>query len=187
MEDQLQAFVECPTRENFLRLRDAVVAEVREPPRRDDLPRLAQLCAEGRFVEARELLQQMMPSWLLSPRTHGYAALAAEQLGDVEDAQLEHDLRRICLEGLLGTGDGTRDHPYLVLHTSDEYEILESLGREPKAQHLHEGPGGRFDVITCRHGPDVWFDVADMLPRGPLSHEVGPAAVRMRSPAGRRP
>src|SRR5262249_4077808 len=105
------------------------------------------------------------PSKILSPRFHLLAADAAEALGDAANLELERSLFVLTLQGLLATGDGTRGNPYLICHSTDEYDILEALELDPAGQSLVESEGRLFDVLLCTDGREVWFDVTPAVSR----------------------
>jgi hypothetical protein len=65
-----------------------------------------------------------------------------------------------CTEGILGTGDGTADHPYLVVRVSDEYDILRHLKKRSTSQGLRRKDDKSCDVMTCADGSQIWFDVS---------------------------
>ena len=66
-----------------------------------------------------------------------------------------------CCEGILATGDGTKEKPYLVTRTSDEYDILQYLDKQFGGQALVSDGDRNFDVMTCSDGTELWFDITD--------------------------
>ena len=165
MQRQLAAFVEQPCKTTFLAARRAVLS-------RSPLPLVAaQIAALNRLLEQhehqllRDQIDALPPSKILSPRIHFLAAEAAEALGDMEDVELERSLFVLTLQGLLATGDGTRSHPYIVCHPTDEYDVLAALGHEAAGQSLVERQGRLHDVLLCTDGRQIWFDVTELLVR----------------------
>jgi hypothetical protein len=55
---------------------------------------------------------------------HKFLAFAYGKQGGKDAARIEYQLANLCLEGILSTGTGTEDKPYLVLHVEDEYDVL---------------------------------------------------------------
>lgn len=133
MHDELESFLESPTARNYRRVREALADEATESAA-DDLNHLAAALAAGDPAAALAAFDRMQPAWSLSPRAHFYAALAAEKLYDEETAELERFVFQACLEGILATGDGTAESPYLITYLSDEYDVLTALGLEPRSQ-----------------------------------------------------
>ena len=165
MQRQLTAFVEQPTRATYLAARDAVLRESPLPIIATDLADLEQLLDQDEHETVLDRIDALPVSKILAPRVHYLAAEAAEALRDSSTVELERSLFVLTLQGLLATGDGTPDNPYIVCHTSDEYDVLVALGREPAGQTLQERDGLLFDVLTCDDGRELWFDVTAILRR----------------------
>ena len=165
MERQLTAFVERPSRQTYLSVRDAVLRAAPLPLAATDLADLERLLESGAAQEAIDRLDALPPSKVLSPRVHLLAAEAAEAVGDLENGEVERFLFVLCLQGLLATGDGTPGDPYLVCHATDEYDVLEALDLQPAGQKLVEHHGRLCDVLLCTNGREVWFDASPMVPR----------------------
>ena len=163
MNDELQTFIEGPTPQNYSCARRAVLADAAYQPHLLKVAELVSLCDAERFEEVNRQVQQMMPQGALSPRVHLLAGQAARQLGDQQEADVRRYLMRICLEGLLDSGDGTLENPYRVIHTSDEYDVLAALNLQAHSQRLVESQNGFCDVITCEDGEEVWFEVAGLV------------------------
>ena len=106
-----------------------------------------------------------MPNLLLSPRAHLCAAMIAESEGDEERRRMEGAVAYACVQGILSTGDGTKQRPYVVTRTSDEYDVLQFLGKELESQSLLEEEDRHYDQLRCKDGSEMWFDVTDPLGR----------------------
>lgn len=177
MQRQLAAFVEHPSKATFLAARDAVLCLSPLPLLATDLAELEQLAAAHRYEALLDRIDALPPSKVLSPSIHFWAAEAAAALADESQVELERWLFVIALQGLLATGDGTPDSPYVVCHPTDEYDVLATLGLSATSQSLVEREGQLCDVLQCADGREVWFDVTDVL--------VAPCR-RRRVPAQRR-
>jgi hypothetical protein len=182
MQRQLTAFVERPNKATYLAARDAVLRESPLPIIATDLADLEQLLDQDEHEAVLDRIDALPVSKILAPRVHYLAAEAAEALRDSTTVELERSLFVLTLQGLLATGDGTRDNPYIVCHTSDEYDVLVALGREPAGQALEEHDNRLFDVLICDDGREVWFDVTSIL-RRPRPRK---AASSRRKPRSRR-
>jgi hypothetical protein len=165
MQRQLTAFVEQPSKATYLAARDAVLRESPLPIVATDLADLEQLLDQEEHEAVLDRIDALPVSKVLAPRVHYLAAEAAEALRDSSTVELERSLFVLTLQGLLATGDGTRNNPYIVCHASDEYDVLIALGREPAGQALAEYDDRLFDVLTCDDGREVWFDVTAILRR----------------------
>jgi hypothetical protein len=186
MQRRLMQFVESPTRETYLAVREAALAETPLPIAATDLATLANLLEAEAYDEVLARIDALPASKVLSPRIHYLAAEAAESLGDVETVELERFLFVVCLRGLLATGDGTRHAPYSVCHATDEHDLLETNGLAPAGQQFVEHAGSLCDVVTCTDGREVWFDVSAVLSRplpGDSIHESGDNAAARKTAA----
>jgi hypothetical protein len=163
MADAFSDFLEDPTEVTFGRIREIVMSDPGYDFHADDVAALDEQSVAGDHAEVLAAVPGMMPGWLLSPRTHLLAAYSAEQTGDAEAARWENYVARACLRGLLRSGDGSRERPYLVTHVADEYDLLDQLGKEPGEVRQVVTENGALDVITCSDGSELWFDATPSL------------------------
>lgn len=163
LTERLELYFAEPSGDAYLDLRRDVAA-MDDYARLDErLASLAERLHAGHYEAVCETSEQMMPLWMLSPRVHEYAALAAGELGNWEDAQLSQFMAVSCLEGILATGDGSPQRPYWVTYPGDTQAVVAALGLIRQSQRLTPR-GGRFcDVITCDDGTRVWFDVTELV------------------------
>lgn len=161
MKQQFFTFIESPNRESYQVIRDLILAFPGYDPYSDDLNEMLDLLAEGKFVEVQQGISRGMPNLLLSPRAHMLAAIAAEKTGEDQAAEVEKYIAQACVKGILTTGDGTHEHPYQVVRTSDEYDVLQFLELDPAGQALQENGERHFDVISTRQGQEIVFDITD--------------------------
>jgi hypothetical protein len=162
MHDKLVTFLETPTAENYLAARSALAGAGKSVRLVAEMQEAECLYREGQFEALRKLVDELIPSAALSPRLHYFSARAHRELGHGEDAELSEFMFDACLQGLLATGEGTPESPYLVAMTSDQYDILRALGLTPHRQKLVERDGKRCDCILCENGAEMWFDVTEV-------------------------
>ena len=158
-EELFAKFLEKPGRETYLAVFKAVTEAESYDPYSMELNGAWDLIKERKFKEAQEKLEKAMPNLLLSPRAHSMAAMAAEGLDDAAKAKAEREAAAKCLDGMLATGDGSPDKPYLVTRVSDEYDLLRHLKKARTSQGLRHKGGKAFDVMSCADGTEVWFDI----------------------------
>lgn len=163
MQDELRTFLEAPTAGNYRVVRELLLDEWSEHCSSTALLELAELAAAGQFAAVLEQVETLQPHWALSPRVHFLAAVAAEELEDPELAELEKFVFQACLEGILATGDGSADSPYLITYLSDEYDVLAALGLSPRSQSLVERGDMLCDVVKCDEGEQVWFELSGLI------------------------
>jgi hypothetical protein len=161
MKDVFFDFLQNPGRESYLKIRDLVVAHPSYNAYARDLDELAKLYGEERYDEMEAQKDRALPNYLLSPRLHLLAGLAARKRGDERAAEMEFFICSMCLEGILSTGDGSEERPYLVLRTTDEYDVLQHLDKTLDMQELMHKGERSYDVMNCQDGSVLWFDITD--------------------------
>ena len=148
-------------RDSFAALRAEIVSSEKYDPYSRELDEVNALLDAGDFEAAHCKLTEAMPNLFLSPAAHLAIAYVAEQTDDEESAKMEAFLAAMCCEGILTTGEGSRANPYLVLRTSDEYDVLQYLGKSFTGQALVEDGERHLDRMTCADGTELWFDITD--------------------------
>lgn len=161
MHEEFIAFLKEPSVDSFKAVRALVAHSEGFDPYSRELDQAIEHLQAERYADCCETLRSGMPGLLLSPRAHVLFAMAAKVAGDQKHAEFEHFVASTCVEGILFTGDGSASRPYLVLRTSDEYDVLEFLGKEVQMQMLAESEGRQFDVLTCTDGTEYWFDITE--------------------------
>jgi hypothetical protein len=125
---------------------------------------LEQAHREGRFETIQSLVRQWARHFALSPRFHRLAAIAALELGDQEDAELERFTANACLEGIVASGDGSDARPFLISDRADAQEVLAKLNLKSLRQSLIENDGILCDVFEVRASAkstrEIWFSCA---------------------------
>jgi Domain of unknown function (DUF4919) len=166
---QLESYLEEGSLESFMRLREAVATSHDYAPYTDSPDQALATVEDGSYEAAKSVLLSLMGGWLLNPRIHNMLAFAYHKSGDEVRANFELELGARCLRGILLTGTGEEARPYKVLHTADEYDVLEHLGKKSRARSLVRTPQRQaYDVHECEDGVTLWFDVTT-----PYGHMVG--------------
>ena len=154
-------FLRQPTAENFLTARAHAVRSPAYAPYSDALGEVARTLKAGDVEAAQRMLSAAMPGCYMSPQAHLVAAAVAEHAGQADAAKMERVIATVCLEGIRTSGDGSEERPYLVTRTSDEYDLVAFLEKQPAGQRLRHIGGRSFDVISTTDGDALWFDVTD--------------------------
>jgi uncharacterized protein DUF4919 len=159
MRDAFIQLIEAPTQENYLRIREMVLAHESYQPYSEDLSDIGDLVEKGEFQKAQDELAAAMPNLLLSPRAHIFLSIIAREAGSEDAAKMEGHVACACAEGIMATGDGSEEMPYVVVRTSDEYDLIEYLDAEMTGQRLTHKDDQHFDVLTTKDGRELWFDI----------------------------
>jgi hypothetical protein len=175
-------FIRSPDRETYRKLREWFIGCDAYDPYHDDLLDIERMVAAEQYDRAARALDRSMPNLLLSPRAHRLAAAIAEHQGNHARAEQQRAVADACVEGILGTGDGSRQHPYQVLHTADEYDVLDFLGQQSAEQRLHHAGDRHLDWIRTADGADIWFDVTDAYEKHSPSRVLEQIESALRDP-----
>jgi hypothetical protein len=160
--DLFVAFLSSPNKESFIKLRDVVISHETYAPYDDTAEdNVETLYSKGEYEKVIEGIKKMMPNWLLSPRIHLLYSMAGNKLGDKSLAEMEMYICQACIDGILSTGDGFEESPFLVTRILDEYDVLMRMGKEMRAQSLVEKNERYFDCIQCTDGTEIMFDITD--------------------------
>jgi len=160
MEELLLQFVQEPNAENFLALRKSLIESEHYDPYSDEMNSVDSLIEQQKWSEAREVLGAAMPNLILSPRAHLAMSFITGKLGEEMAQKMESFLASACCQGIVESGDGTQESPFLVTRTSDEYDVLAYLQKEFAGQSLVNGDEKTFDVVKCSDGTEYWFDIS---------------------------
>lgn len=157
----LVSLLENPSRQSYWPIWDAVTTADHYDPYADDIATLDQLLEEGM---EREVLaeQETIVKLIASPRAHLLLAEVHRRLEDEDSANFERAFAAALGRGMLDTGDGSEQRPYLVTRTSDEYDVLLFLGKRMAGQALIQRDGQTLDRLECDDGTVVYFDITRM-------------------------
>jgi hypothetical protein len=107
------------------------------------------------------VIQGALPNLLISPAFHLQFARLCELRGNDERAMMERSIAGVCLRGIPASGSGPAGDPYLVSRTPDEYDVLNYLDKGLGKQALIHDGDKRPDVMRCKDGAELWFDVTE--------------------------
>jgi hypothetical protein len=156
---EFQRFIRAAAPGNFLRLRETAATSSSYEPDGGKPADADEFLARGNFSQAGATLRAFMPNYLLNPGIHTRMASVRNGLSDRTGAWAESDLAKRCIAGIRSTGAGSRERPYLVLHSDDEYDILESYSKKSSGQTLFLNASQAYHRHDCEDGDPVWFDV----------------------------
>src|SRR5690606_37820443 len=103
-----------PNLESYLAVRKAVIAHPSYQPYSEDLEDLDEMIDAEDYQAVLDLMPHMLPNLMLSPRLHLMLGYVHRRMGDEESAEMESAVARACIEGILMTGRGTENEPWLV-------------------------------------------------------------------------
>jgi Domain of unknown function (DUF4919)/Ribosomal protein L7/L12 C-terminal domain len=177
MREKLVAFLTSPSRETYLAIREEVVGSSQYAPYSQELDSADQLLDAGEHMEALQRITETMPNLLLSPRAHYLLCRIARALNDHKTAESELRNVAVCLAGILMTGDGSHEKPYVVVRVDDEYDVINQLGKQRVGQSLIQEEEKFYDLLRLEDGSELWFDITEAFRR---SQEPVNAVYRVR-------
>jgi hypothetical protein len=160
-------YLQDQTPENFLELRQQVAASPNYSPYASPEQAALALMEKKQYQAAADALMALMPGSYLSPGAHQLLAHIYGLMDQNDDARYEDELVQAVFAGLLRTGDGSPERPYLALHISDEYDLARFLGKTVATQRLVRKDGRSYDVVDCADGARLWFDISAFYTRRP--------------------
>lgn len=162
MKDLLIQYMANPSKKSYLRLRQTLVGNNDFNPYSDDLDEISELIQGNMFQQALDKICRSMTNLMLSPRAHMFTSIAYAKLGNEKECQMEKNIYKACISGILLTGDGSKAKPYFVTSVTDEYDVLFALKKELFRQSLTKEQGGRrYDVLELTDGTQLYFDITD--------------------------
>ena len=161
MKEAFKNFIDAPSRESYLYVRALVISSEEYQPYSDEFEAVEKLYEQEKVTEALETLRSAMPNLLLSPQAHFLASFLHSKTGNEQFAKTEMMISAACTQGILSTGDGTADQPYIVMRTTDEYDILKQFDKELETQSLTQVDGKHIDHMRCTDNSEYWFDISD--------------------------
>ena len=166
LEDAWELFLQRPTRASFITLREMVIQDDAYAPSALVLAELTQLLDVEAHAEVVQRVEELLPGWALCPRLHFLVGCAAEALGDTEEVEFCRFLSSTCVDGILSTGDGSRERPWLAAYPSDAQDCLARLGLKVVSQQLIDDGDALLDVIMADNGKCFCFHVTEMVAAG---------------------
>ncbi len=154
-------YLRQPKLESYLAVRKAVINHPSYQPYSEDLEDLDEMIDAEDYQAVLDLMPHMLPNLMLSPRLHLMLGYVHRRMGDEESAEMESAVARACIEGILMTGRGTEAEPWLVVRTSDEYDVLMFIDRRMESQALVQRDNRTLDCLTGDDGKQSWFDITD--------------------------
>lgn len=154
------AYVESPSEATIRRLQRAIVASPSFNRATAWLDRASELATGDRHDEVIRLVGGLMPGALLCPDAHALLSTAYAGIGDNDLARREAFYAGVAVEAILGSGDGSKARPWVVLHVPDEYAALARLGLACTMQRAVEVDGLVHDELTLSDGTTRWFRFA---------------------------
>ena len=154
-------FVQSPNRNNYLTIRKIVIELDTYRPYSNELDTAGELYEQAKLKQAQETIGNAIHNLILSPRAHHFLSFLHYELGDVNAAELEMTIGQACIKGILSSGDGSEEHPYIVVRTSDEHDVIEHMGKQIKQQAIVPRGDKYLDLIECTDNSKYWFDITD--------------------------
>jgi hypothetical protein len=143
-----------------------------DPP--EAAERLDELAEASSWQALRATADTVLAADFTEVNAHVLYAYAAQHLGDPKGAQLHGSIARGLVASLHASGDGTREHPFVVIAVPEEYAYLRARGLRRGGQSLEPcGPHQRDAMETVAQDgtkATLYFDVS--LPMGALERSL---------------
>ncbi|MCP4110554.1 MAG: DUF4919 domain-containing protein [Desulfobacteraceae bacterium] len=159
MREEFIKFIQTPNRDNYLTCHKKLVSSDKYEPYSDEIDTAGKLCEQHKVEEAKEALKTAMGNLMLSPSAHQLLSFLFHKLGDTESSEFEWMAGQACIAGILSTGDGSVNTPYIVVRTSDEYDVIKHFEKESAHQSLMQNGRKHLDLIKCTDGSEYCFDI----------------------------
>jgi hypothetical protein len=156
MTDTFFDFLMNTTNENFTASQNEIFKNSQYNPYSDDLSVIEGFLDQNDLTKA---VQYNNVNVILSPRAHLYKNYAFEKLNQPKEAQAELIFAQKIMEGISLTGNGTKKKPYIVTRITDERDMLSYFQEEFVSQRLMHDDNTTFDVIQCKSGRELYFDI----------------------------
>jgi Domain of unknown function (DUF4919) len=159
MQEMFFSLLEEPSSDKFLEIRKNISESKKYSPYSLEIYDIKKCLENDSYQSAIDKYHSTFPNLLLSPGAHLMQSYAYRAMKNEEMAEFEKRIAFLLMHFIMETGDGTKEHPYLVLRTSDEYDVLEALGKKRGGQELIIGEGRFLDLQTCSDGSKIYFDI----------------------------
>ncbi len=167
LDERFSRLLAEPTADHYLAVRSHVLQQPDHDPGDGRIHELAQQFRNGDFAALIAHAPQLLPTWVLSPRWHYFLGCSLLETGRETDAQRERERSRACLFGLMETGDGSWERPFVITYLSDAYDLLRAHRLHSESQRLIDDGLRRLDTIQASDGRIWHFDVSDLVPASP--------------------
>ncbi len=165
LRDAFGEYLQQRTPAAFLAARAVLLALPSYDPWSPELAEFDQLLDRQDWHGMRRRAMKVIDNWMLTPYIHECLALAHQRLGDEKLCALETELYSACARGILMTGDGTEERPYLVVRPDDAYGALLFEDKKWVNEREVSRAGRTLRGLTCEDGAERWFDLSDAQAR----------------------
>ena len=142
----------------FLDLRARVIRDLSYRPYSPNLKQMELLLQEQRFHEVLSIMDDDRVNLLLSPRAHYLTSVAMRHLEMLQESNAEQYAASMTAHGILDSGDGSFQKPYLITRISDEIDIANALKKKPARQTYIQDPDRTLDRVEYEDATELYFD-----------------------------
>ena len=132
-------------------------------PYSSELYEVNQLIEKNKIDKAYKFLLKNSANMILSPRFHWVMSFILNELKEDEDANLSFVISSNCIKGILSSGNGSKEKPYLITRISDEHDVLEHLEKILALQSLEKIERKSYDHLQCTDKSELWFDITNII------------------------
>ncbi len=169
LRDAFGAYLKQGTLESFLAAREVLLSLPSYDPWSTELAEFDRLLEREDWGGIHRTALGVLDNWMLTPYLHECLALAHRRLGDESLCALEAELAAACARGILMTGDGTAERPYLIVRPDDAYGAMLFDGKEWTYEREVSRAGRTLRALTDADGTEHWFELARAARGSPYS------------------
>lgn len=159
LNDAFLAYLKDRTRESFLAARAVLMGLPGWDPWSPELAEFDRLLELNDWETLEHRALEVVDNWLLTPFVHECLAITHSNQGDEGGAEFEMHLFVACAEGILTTGEGTPESPFLATRVDDSYGALLYRELEWTNERTVVRGARTFHVLAASDGRDYWFDI----------------------------
>ena len=147
-----------PSAEKYIRILEYISETDKYDPTAADDHEMSEYCNREEYDKVFKIYNNTYPNLLLCPKAHFILSATYEDTDREKDYLKEFKIAGKLLDIIYSSGDGSKEHPYIVSRVSDAYDIVRWKMQKPKSQTLIPGPK-MIDTIYCEDGSKYCFDV----------------------------
>ena len=158
-----EAYLVCPSLQKYLVAVETLQGSSCYSPYSSELCEVNRLIESNNLDCAHQFLLKNSCNLILSPIFHMTMAFFFNRQRQVKKMKYSYLIATNCIKGILSSGDGTKEKPYLITRVSDEHDVLNYLGKTLTLQSLVKVEDKAYDRLQCVDKTVLWFELRNMI------------------------